>query len=175
MDEKTRPYEGEMVIYGLFDPRTGKLRYIGKARDAQKRLKQHLRDTMRRDTPVYRWLRKIAALGLSPLVTVLQRVKAEDWREAEMKLIARARQSGMPILNVADGGDEPYCSSEVRAENGRKNARAIHSNPARKRLWALKQQMSAALKQGYGSPELRARLRALAARDPKNFSLWVNL
>jgi hypothetical protein len=44
----------QIIIYGLFDPRTGELRYVGKARDPQKRLKGHL--AARRRTPVYDWI-----------------------------------------------------------------------------------------------------------------------
>jgi hypothetical protein len=49
-------------IYGLLDPRDGKLRYIGKAVCAAKRLKSHLRDARKRDTPVYRWINELGGL-----------------------------------------------------------------------------------------------------------------
>jgi len=43
-------------IYALTDPSTGEVRYIGKANDPSARLKSHLMDSRRRNTPVYRWI-----------------------------------------------------------------------------------------------------------------------
>ena len=110
-------------IYGLTDPRTGEVRYVGKAVCAQKRLKSHLRDARRRRTPVYDWINKLGRLGLTPGVVVLVRCEPEAWPDTERRIIAEYRASGH-LLNVADGGDEPHCPVEVRRENGRRNARA---------------------------------------------------
>lgn len=104
-------------IYALIDPRDGAIRYIGKANDSAKRLKSHIRDARRRRTPVYDWLNKLMAMGLAPSVVILE--TCEDWIEAEKRHIAQARAQGMRLLNVAEGGNEPYCSPETRAANGR--------------------------------------------------------
>lgn len=103
-------------IYGLVDPRDGRVRYIGKANDTRKRLAGHLRDARRRSTPVYAWVRKLGALGLKPEARVLERVEGDGWKDAERRLIAEHRALG-PLLNVADGGDEPACPIEVRRAN----------------------------------------------------------
>lgn len=102
-------------IYGLIDPRTGELRYIGKANDARKRFASHLRDSIRRNTPVYAWFGKLAELGLQPDMVVLS--ECENWQGEERRLIASARMRGYHLLNVADGGDEPHCPREVRIAN----------------------------------------------------------
>jgi hypothetical protein len=106
-------------IYALSDPRTAEIRYIGKANDAKKRLKSHLRDARHRDTPVYRWIRKLAGDGLSPSLTVLASVET-DWQRMEVGFIAEGRSMGLRLLNVADGGNEPYCPVETRRANGPK-------------------------------------------------------
>ena len=105
-------------IYGLTDPETGELRYIGKAADPEKRLRGHMRE-MRRHTPLYCWLRKVGKPGL-----VILEADCGDWAEAERRLIAGARARGDRLLNIADGGDEPFCAPEVRAANGPKVAAA---------------------------------------------------
>lgn len=51
----------QVQIYALRDPRDGNLRYIGKANNAEKRLKSHMKDSRHRKTPVYAWFRKLAA------------------------------------------------------------------------------------------------------------------
>lgn len=156
-------------IYGLYD-REGRLRYIGKANDPDKRLKGHMRDCRRRKTPLYDWLNKHG----TPEMRVLE-VDCEDWREAERRLIAEARQRGELLLNLADGGDEPHCPVEVRQRNGRKTAEAIHADPFAKRIWEMKRQIGRALKEGLVSNESRAKLREAAAMRPDLFGLWANL
>lgn len=119
-------------IYALIDPRDHSMRYIGKANDAMKRLQTHMRDCVRRDTPVYRWIRKLVGLGQSPEILVLS--ECEGWQAEERRLIARARERGYRLLNVADGGDEPHCPVEVRRSNGRKNSLARESDPVKKSI-----------------------------------------
>lgn len=112
------PEQEEAEIYGLFDPESGELRYIGKANNSAKRLKSHLREVRRRKTPLYNWLAK---LELPPIVEVLERTC--NWREAETRLIAEHRAKGTRLLNIADGGDEPHCPKSIRADNGRMAAK----------------------------------------------------
>lgn len=101
-------------VYGLYD-KVGNLRYIGKANNAENRLASHMRDSVRRDTPVYRWIRKNG----KPEMRILE-LDCADWKESERRLIAEARASGARLLNVAEGGDEPHCSIEVRRKNAAK-------------------------------------------------------
>lgn len=103
---------GRAQIYGLFCPISGELRYIGKANNAAKRLATHIRDSRRRDTPVYRWIRKLAVERLVPVMRVLD--EADDWQGAERRLISVSRAQGDRLLNVAEGGDAPHCTQEAR-------------------------------------------------------------
>lgn len=104
-------------IYGLYD-QDGKLRYIGKANNAAARLAGHLREKRRR-TPLYDWIHKMKSAGMPPTMRVLATVPKSDWQRTEKQLIFEARLRGEQLLNVADGGDEPFCSKETRAQNGR--------------------------------------------------------
>ncbi|CAJ0803088.1 hypothetical protein LMG18090_04388 [Ralstonia mannitolilytica] len=158
-------------IYALRDPRDGAIRYIGKANNAVKRLASHLRDSRRRNTPVYCWIRKLAESGMVPRLEVLE--QADDWAEAERRLIALSRARGDRLLNVADGGDEPFCPREVRAENGRKVAAMRQIDPMQRRIWEIKRALSCALRDGYLSNAARAKLRLAAAKRPDLFGLWA--
>ncbi|MFZ5783985.1 MAG: GIY-YIG nuclease family protein [Pseudomonadota bacterium] len=89
-------------IYALCDGRTGAVRYIGKADNPRKRLRQHLRAEMRLSFPVVQWIRKQKALGISPIMIALE--FTEDWQVAEIDWIAHMRAIGAPLLNVAEGG-----------------------------------------------------------------------
>ena len=164
-------------IYGLFDPRTGALRYIGKANCSQKRYNQHVRDCHRRHTPVYLWLRELLSLGLLPELTVLEH--AADWCESEKRLIAAARAQGQRLLNVAPGGTQPFCPVDVCRANGRnsdgKGAKLLHSDPRRKRIWQIKRSMGIALKKGWVSEETKEKMRYCARKRPDLFGSWANV
>jgi hypothetical protein len=137
-------------IYALCCPDLGDVRYVGKANDSVKRFKSHLRDSRRRNTPVYCWFRKLAAEGKVPKLIVLDVVTEGPWEAVERRRIAEYRASGARLLNLADGGDQPFCSTEQRAANGRATGRAnvasLHNDPAKRRIWELKKGMGSALK-----------------------------
>lgn len=123
-------------IYGLVDPRDGEIRYIGKADCAAKRLKSHMRDSRRRNTPVYCWIRKLVDLEMMPLIVVIDTVPDHEWMDAERRIIAVARARNLKLLNLADGGNMPLCPPEVRAENARKLAKGRH-----RYIWLALQRM----------------------------------
>ena len=126
---------GTVDIYGLYDPRDGELRYVGKANDAKKRLVSHIRDSRHRKTPVYCWIRKLQSMNLAPEMRVIEAVAADRWEDAERRLISA--NSSAKLLNVAEGGGQPHCPLATRQQNGRKNAESLHSDPERKSKWAL--------------------------------------
>jgi len=89
-------------IYVLVDPRTFKIRYVGKSIDAKKRLRSHCSRTRTRWTSTKLWVQELKALGLRPLMRVIARVS--DWETAERKIIALCRSSGREMLNIEEGG-----------------------------------------------------------------------
>lgn len=102
-------------IYALACVKTGEIRYIGKANNPEQRLKSHMSDSLRRDTPLYRWIRKHG----KPELIVVEK-NCTDWKQAERGHIKRLRDKGFRLLNVADGGDQPFCSRDVRSQNAKK-------------------------------------------------------
>lgn len=97
-----------MIIYALIDPRTDEIRYIGKTvRSAHRRLRRHLADSyMSSNTHKDRWLRVLKALGLDPLIKVIQRCgSADELAVAECQQIAAHRRAGVRLTNLTDGGD----------------------------------------------------------------------
>jgi hypothetical protein len=143
-------------IYALECPETGSIRYIGKANDASKRLRGHIRDAFRPDRshyPLYAWIRSLLGNGQKPAVRVLE--VCEDWAAVEQRLIAEHRANGAKLLNVAKGGDEPHCPRHIRAQNGRTNAASRN-----KRLWRLKLMLGNALERGYVTEATKAKMRS---------------
>jgi hypothetical protein len=92
------------LIYGLIDPRTRLIRYVGLSSRGMRRPKEHrLRSCP--DTYCRRWIRQLHALGLDYEVAVLEVLaSAVQLDEAERWWIAFGRACGWPLTNVTDGG-----------------------------------------------------------------------
>jgi len=115
-------------IYGLVDPESGELRYIGKANCLKGRLASHVRAAASGSYPVHAWIRKI---GKPPEMVTLEE-DCEDWRRSERLAINKARAAGFRLLNVASGGDEPHCPRHVRASNGAATLKMLKAGGTRK-------------------------------------------
>lgn len=131
-----------------------------------------MRDSAKRNTPVCCWIRKLLKRGLQPEMRVNAVCLTSRWQELERDVISQYRAYGARLLNIADGGDEPFCSRDVRAANGKLTAKKIHSDPDRKRLWELKRNMGELLRKGYVKEETKLKMRWLAANYPKEFGRW---
>jgi hypothetical protein len=162
-------------IYGLLDPRDGKLRYIGKAVCARKRLKSHLRDARRRDTPLYRWVKELTGLGIVPGLKILEVCPIELWEVREMAWIRTAREMGGFLLNQAKGGNEPHCSYEVRAANARKAVASRTDTPEKAEAYQIKKFLGQSLAAGVVTEETRVLMRRAARDAPHLFGCWATL
>ncbi len=94
-------------IYGLLDPRTGELGYVGKTvKSLSWRLKSHLTPTaLKQKTHKACWLRCLVGLGLTPEIFLIEQVADEDVDEAEVFWIAYFRSIGAELCNHTPGGD----------------------------------------------------------------------
>jgi hypothetical protein len=157
-------------IYGLLDPRTEQLRYIGKTKNSlSKRLSQHIHDSKKRTTHRGSWIKSLAVLDLLPLVVEFDAVIGDGCAE-EIAAIGIARSLGCRLTNATAGGEGATGHSEEALEK----MRAAHRNrpPAspetRARISAAqrarfqnpeqRKAMSAATKAGMAAPEVQARL-----------------
>ena len=161
-------------IYAICDPDDMSVRYIGKSVNSRVRFKSHLADR-RWNTPLYVWLMSLAASNKMPVLRVLGECPCENWPSFERFVIAAARQLGCDLLNVAPGGNEPYCPTATRARNGIQNAKARVSTPAKKRMYERKRAIGLALRQGYVSEQTKEKLRYLARLRPELFGAWENI
>lgn len=96
------------TIYGLLDPDTKEVRYVGYTQcSIADRWKYHRWDSTRPGphgkTKKASWIRGLARSNKIPDVAVFQ-VGAGDWSTAEKFWIACFRQAGMDLLNMTVGG-----------------------------------------------------------------------
>ncbi len=94
------------IVYGLFDPRTQELRYVGKSCQGLKRPRKHSAPSqLKKQTHTARWCSELAAQRLRPEIEVLEEhLGAETLYDAEQFFIAYFRSIGCRLTNHVDGG-----------------------------------------------------------------------
>ncbi len=96
-----------IVIYGLYDPRTDELRYIGKTSTSlEGRLWQHINDA-KKGMKTYKssWIKLLLQFGMEPYIKVLGETTEKAWQEDEKAWIAKAKEEGARLTNLTKGGD----------------------------------------------------------------------
>ena len=169
----------EVEIYGLYDPDTNALCYIGKANNSAKRLKTHIQDSKTVKRPVCLWVKGLLAQSKFPRMEVLERVPAERWKAAERLWIGQHRH--LPtLLNLAPGGDMPSQTREQRQAAARASNVKQAQNPQMKAFNKAKREMSRLYasfckKPDYNAYTLRLLMKCHYANRPELHQCWANL
>ena len=88
----------EVSIYGLLDPRTNRVHYVGQAVDPQKRYRSHLHNPP--NMAAAAWLNELKAAGLKPLLSILEAgLIGASAGDAEVRWIRRGLSEGWPLTN----------------------------------------------------------------------------
>ena len=163
-------------IYGLVDPRDGRVRYIGKTSVGLKRPKSHLKPSG--DTYKDRWVRSLRRVGAIFKIRILESVEhEEDLNAAERKWITHFRGLyGRVLTNRTEGGDGGAMPPDIRAAHSRRMkdrkppiTGKKHSEESRrkmslaaKRRWAkmskeeISNRQKSVLEKRWANPERRA-------------------
>ena len=69
-------------IYGLVDPETDKMRYVGKSNNPKVRYHYHLAD---KNTNPHKtaWIRGLSERGLKPKLVIIEETTQKQWEERE--------------------------------------------------------------------------------------------
>lgn len=131
-----------LSIYGLTDPRTNQVRYVGATtRTAYVRLREHKSHANDRIPLMGEWIEELQRVGLSPSCVILQS-DPPDGLTAEGRWIAILRESGADLFNVADGGHQGpkgyRHTEEWKAANSARMTGRIVSEQTRERISAAK-------------------------------------
>lgn len=126
--------ESRFIIYGLTDPRTGEVRYIGQSSRGDRRPREQMRpSSLACDSYKNRWLRQLKSLGLRYRIEILEDCSSRDILDtAEQRWIAIARRDGWPITNCTDGGGGlPSPTEETRRKMSARQMGRKHSEHTR--------------------------------------------
>lgn len=123
------------LVYGLVDPRTRLVRYIGKSTTGMKRPSQHRRPKPSNVTWCANWVRSLHDVGAQPEIIVLDEFEdAEALNRAERWWIAFGRACAWPLTNLTDGGDgtSGYTKSEATRSKISQSLRGHHVSESTK-------------------------------------------
>jgi len=158
------------LIYGLVDPRTRLIRYVGLSSSWLTRPRNHkARRGLQGRTHKENWIAELLRSGLDYEIVVLDTVAAKDaLPAAERFWIAYGRACGWPLTNATDGGEGPLGvtrSLETRAKMsraaaGRDMTRLSTLSVAATRGKKLSPAHVAKLRGKKRSPETKARIAA---------------
>ena len=119
---------GLTYIYGLWDPRDGRLRYIGKSNDPKSRLPAHLRAARKKGATSHLrcWLIGLMNDDERPMLEILEEVPISDWQECERDWIKQCRDLGLDLVNSCPGGlGGGIPASKLSEETIRKRSEAM--------------------------------------------------
>lgn len=173
------------VIYGLFDPINGKVRYIGKAVDTKNRLKSHrsIGCRKRHNTHLNKWINSVVADGRIVEMKILQECLPGMMNACEREWIAKGKAKGWKLCNSTDGGEGGEFSDSVKAVLSAKS-KAKWADPEYVKNWDA----SFEKRWGYArgskvvpedfqrnkeARELRMALRAAHAKEKEDRKHWV--
>ena len=115
-------------IYSLTCPISGEIKYIGKADDIKRRLRQHTYQSKYSNSEKNIWITELLSEGLNPIIDVLDEVSYSDWGYWEDYWISQSKIWGFELLNKMNGGHghgkhHPETIEKIReSQSGKNNA-----------------------------------------------------
>lgn len=97
----------KVFIYGLVDPITDEIRYVGKSNKPNRRFKRHIINSKYKRTYKDKWLLKLLSNDLKPKLIILEKCTKDNWVEREVYHISKYDN----LTNLTLGG-EGLCGYE---------------------------------------------------------------
>ena len=91
-----------VYVYGLCDPITQQLRYIGKSNNLKKRYQSHIR--YRDKSHLTSWIKQLITIKKMPEMFLIEEVPIKEWQEAERFWISYFKYIGADLVNMLPGG-----------------------------------------------------------------------
>lgn len=96
----------ESVVYGLLDPDTLEIRYVGQTVNLERRHKEHgARSNLKANNHKNKWILSLLSRGLFPACIALERIPECDSDSAEQRWIKELKGMGARLTNATEGGN----------------------------------------------------------------------
>lgn len=92
-------------IYGLIDPNTKIIRYIGKSDCPKTRLANHIQTSKKSKTHKSNWINSLIKYKKKPELIILEEVDYNNWEEREKYWIKKYKDDGVDVTNFTNGGE----------------------------------------------------------------------
>ena len=94
------------IIYGLVDPITDKVMYVGKSEQGIERPKQHNKpSSLKTKSKKNNWIKSLIKMGLIPKIVIIEDCKFKEiLNDKEVYWIAFYRKINKKLTNMTDGG-----------------------------------------------------------------------
>lgn len=159
------------VVYGLYDPVSDELRYVGKTVGSlATRLRNHVNDALskRKNTHAACWIRSLSA---APVARVLEVAPPSALNKAERRWIKTMKQRGASLTNLTDGGEGTLGRTHSPEAIQKIRDRAKTKSPE------MRQRMREAQLGKTATPETRAKMSATrrGRKRPPELSLTLSI
>jgi len=108
-------------IYGLVDPVSGFIRYIGKSDNPEHRLKSHIDNRNYSNTHKNNWIKSLISKGVRPTMEIIDEVPYENWIAREIETITLFKSAGANLVNGTLGGEGVTQTPEIRKKISESN------------------------------------------------------
>lgn len=107
-------------IYILICPIDHEIKYVGKANDPKRRLRDHYTDFRARLCEFKRakWLRDLFEANLKPEMEIIDEIEMDKWKYWETWWIQYFKSIGCKLLNSASGGNGLTTASATSFQKG---------------------------------------------------------
>jgi hypothetical protein len=94
----------DVFIYGLEDPITKEIRYIGKTINTKNRYYQHVCNFDNTNPHKKNWISLLKKQGLKPNLVIIEKTNEKNWEKRERYWIKTGLELGWKLTNISAGG-----------------------------------------------------------------------
>lgn len=98
----------KVYIYTLTDPKDGSVKYIGKTFRLGRRLRDHLYEAKKSNTPKNAWINKLLREGRKPILDIIDECYIKESNDLEIYWISQFKTWGFELKNYTNGGEGSY-------------------------------------------------------------------
>jgi hypothetical protein len=126
---------GRPSVYALVDPDSEEIKYVGKSIQPMVRYYNHISDSLRKKSAVYKWIDKLLKSEKHPKLFVLEECSEEKLEELEKHWIRKLNNEGANLLNFGGRRHYVYKADKLGELAERLGGEYISENDTANGIW----------------------------------------